>query len=85
MWIYVTAAEIAPPDPDELSRLSSEIERLSPNTRAVVVLHYHEGLSIRQVSAVLGLPAGTIKSRLATGLARLRERLSADAEEGVKR
>ena len=74
----VAALEATPPDAEELARLVQEIDRLSPNTRAVVVLHYCEGLSIRQVGAVLGLPAGTIKSRLAAGLARLRERLTAD-------
>lgn len=62
-------------DPEDVSRVNEEIERLSPNTRAVVVLHYHEGLSIAHVAAVLGLREGTAKSRLAAGLAALRRAL----------
>lgn len=63
------------PDTEWLNQLGREIERLSPNTRAVVVLHYYEELSIRQVADVLDLSTGTVKSRLAHGLARLRERV----------
>ena len=65
-----------PPDAQELDRLLAEIEALGPNTRAVIVLHYMEDLSIRHVAAVLDLPTGTVKSRLAWALAHLRDRLN---------
>lgn len=41
------------------------IDRLSPKLRAVVVLRYVEGLSYEEVSQVLSLSLGTVKSRLA--------------------
>ena len=59
-------------DADLYTRLAEEIEHMPPNTRAVLVLHYFEGLSIRQLADVLGIKTGTAKSRLAYGLARLR-------------
>ena len=68
-----------PPDPDLLDRIRGKVQRLPPNTRAVFVLHYYEGMSIRQTADVLDLSNGTVKSRLAYGLARLREQVTEDA------
>lgn len=68
-----------PPDAAWLARCRSELQTLPPNTRAVIVLHYFEGLSIRQVADVLDIATGTAKSRLASGLALLRERLPAES------
>jgi len=46
--------------------------RLSLASRTVVSLHYVEGLSQREIAEALGLRIGTVKSRLAYGLAQLR-------------
>lgn len=54
---------------DDLAPL---IEQLSPNSRAVIVLHYYEKLALREVAEILALPIGTVKSRLADALRRLR-------------
>lgn len=72
------APEPTPIDREELARIESGILRLTPNTRAVVDLHYYEGLSIAQTAAVLEIPEGTSKSRLAAGLAALRRSLAKD-------
>ena len=50
------------------------IDELPPASRAVIVLHYLEEMSLDEVAAVLEIPPGTVKSRLAYGLARLRRR-----------
>jgi RNA polymerase sigma-70 factor (ECF subfamily) len=50
-------------------------EALSPASRAVLVLHFHEELSLPEVAAILAIPLGTVKSRLAYGLAALRRKL----------
>ncbi|HEU0076403.1 MAG TPA: sigma factor-like helix-turn-helix DNA-binding protein [Longimicrobiaceae bacterium] len=60
----------------------SSLERISPAGRAVVALHYLDGLTLDETAAVLELPAGTVKSRLAYGLATLRRVL---AEDGIPR
>jgi RNA polymerase sigma-70 factor (ECF subfamily) len=40
------------------------VERLPPDHRAVVVLHDLEGLDYAECAAALGVPVGTVKSRL---------------------
>lgn len=35
--------------------------------RAVIVLHYAEGYSVAETAALLGIPQGTVKTRLARG------------------
>ena len=42
----------------------SELEKLSTDQRAAFLLRFQEELSITQISAIMGCPAGTVKSRL---------------------
>ena len=58
------------PEPGDLERL---VERASPASRAVLLLHYQNDLTIDEVAAVLGISPGTVKSRLAYGLRTLRQ------------
>ena len=44
----------------------------TPRSRVVIVLHYLEEMSLDEVAVVLGLPLGTVKSRLAYGLRTMR-------------
>ena len=53
-------------------RLLDWVDDLPPASRAVIVLHYLEEMSLHEVAAVLEILPGTVKSRLAYGLARLR-------------
>ncbi len=54
---------------------------LPPEYRAVVVLSDVEGLSYEEISRSLGIPVGTVKSRLSRGRARLRDYLRAHHPE----
>ena len=65
-----------PPPPDDLLAALSTIEGISPASRAVLVLHFQEELSLPEVAAILELPLGTVKSRLAYGLKALRAQLT---------
>src|SRR6185436_1558016 len=56
-------------------------DAISPASRGVLVLHFQEGLSLPDVAAILDVPLGTVKSRLAYGLAALRARLGAGRRE----
>lgn len=49
------------------------IERAPSASRPVLALHYLEEFSIEEAAGILGIPAGTAKSRLAYGLKVLRE------------
>ena len=53
-------------------RLLDWVDDLPPASRAVIVLHYLEEMTLHEVAAVLEILPGTVKSRLAYGLARLR-------------
>lgn len=51
------------------------LQKMREEYRLVVVLFYYEGLSLRDISDVLDIPVGTVKSRLNRGKAELREEL----------
>ena len=59
--------------------LDGALRRLTPDLRAVVVLHYYLGLTLPDVAASLGIPTGTAKSRLNRSLAAMRASIAADA------
>jgi RNA polymerase sigma-70 factor (ECF subfamily) len=58
------------------------IAGLSDKHRAVVILYYLEGRSLQETADELGLPLGTVKSRVHHALRDLRGRLSADHRFG---
>jgi RNA polymerase sigma-70 factor (ECF subfamily) len=49
---------------EDLSRISSALERLDPDKRAMIMLRVNEGLSYEAIAAHLGVPIGTVMSRL---------------------
>ena len=51
---------------------------LSPASRAVLILHYLQGMTLNEVADVLEVSPGTVKSRLAYGLAALRQKVGPD-------
>lgn len=63
--------------------LQEALNKLSPEHREVVLLHEVEGLSYDEAAAVIGVPAGTVKSRLHHAFANLRRSLG-DFEGGVR-
>ncbi len=58
--------------PQFLSGLEPLLDRISPASRAVLLLHYGQDLSIEEAAAILDISVGTAKSRLAYGLSCLR-------------
>jgi RNA polymerase sigma-70 factor (ECF subfamily) len=56
--------------------LDQALARLDVDARAVVVLHYYLGLPISEVAVALGIPAGTVKSRLNRSLTSMRTEIS---------
>ena len=56
------------------------VRALPEDQRLAVTLYYYDGLSVGEIARVLGVPRGTVKSRLARGRDRLRERCM---EEGI--
>jgi RNA polymerase sigma-70 factor (ECF subfamily) len=57
------------------------LARLSPEHRTAVVEVYYRGRTVDSVAAALGVPAGTVKSRLHYGLRKLREMLETELRD----
>jgi RNA polymerase sigma-70 factor (ECF subfamily) len=70
--VIVDEAERASPDH---ARVRSALAALGPDQRKVLELAYFEGLSCTEIAERVAIPVGTVKSRLAAGLARLRDGL----------
>jgi len=68
------AAPSTPPADHALAELLRS-DRISPASRAVLALHFQEEMSLAEVAAILDVPLGTVKSRLAYGLRALRQQL----------
>ena len=67
------ATEPAAPDPDAISdQILAALAGLPPEHRAVVVLRYVLEYTPGEIAEMLGLPRGTVNSRLRRGLDRLR-------------
>jgi len=49
--------------------------RLSAKTRAVVVLHHLHGYRYREIAGILGVPEGTVATRISSGLRQMRAAL----------
>ena len=58
--------------------LEEAFRRLSPEQRAVVVLHHHLGYPLTEIADTLGIPVGTARSRLHYAVRQLRTVLDAD-------
>jgi RNA polymerase sigma factor (sigma-70 family) len=55
--------------------LDAAFARLDPDLQLVVALRFYRDLQLETVGELLGIPLGTVKSRLHTGLKRLRAEL----------
>jgi RNA polymerase sigma-70 factor (ECF subfamily) len=58
--------------------LEDAFSLLSPEHRAVVVLHHHLGYPLTEIAVTLGIPVGTARSRLHYAVRQLRTALDAD-------
>lgn len=73
-------AEAVDPHVDSASvrvDLDAALARLTPDARLCIVLAYDQGLPHPQISALTGMPLGTVKSHLTRGAAQLRSALAA--------
>lgn len=74
-----------PAGPDDIAtvldrdRLDRGFRRLPPQQAAIFVLHHYVGLTLPEIADELGVPLGTVKSRLHYATQSLRAALDADA------
>ncbi len=69
-------------DSDTRVTLVQALQKLTPDLRTVLVLRFYEDLSEPQTADLLGIPAGTVKSRTSRGLQALRDAGIALVEDG---
>ena len=67
-------------DRDELER---GFRRLDADQRMVLVLHYYLGLSLDEAAEALGVPPGTVRSRLSRATRAMRAALDADGRPPI--
>ena len=75
-------------DPEELSRAVREAEavrralgQLAAIYREVVYRHYMKGQSVEEIARALGIPAGTVKSRLSDGRGQMKQTVTKHLQE----
>jgi RNA polymerase sigma-70 factor (ECF subfamily) len=79
-WTQMTAAPVDPTETRD-PELRRALLALTPGKRASVVLHYYHGYSHAEISAILGIPVGTVGSRIFAALREMREVLQRPGEE----
>ena len=79
----VSQVDMGEPDPATAVANRDELDRgflsLAPDQRALIALHYYVGLPLQETADALGLPIGTVKSRLHRTVQELRANLAAEA------
>ena len=63
-------------EPEEAMAVRVAISHLPPMKRKVIYLAFYEGLTYRQVAEELGMPEGTVKTRIRDSLIRLKSEIS---------
>ena len=58
--------------------IRATVEKLPDFLKQVVILAYYQGLKYKDVADILGIPVGTVKSRLHTALSKLHEAWSSE-------
>lgn len=81
LWAELLDPAAAVVDREDKARLLAAVAGLPDRLRPVVACRYLLELDEADTAVVLGLPRGTVKSRLSRGLARLREDLATTTEE----
>ena len=65
--------------------IGAAIASLSPDHRVVVALRFYRDLTVPDIAARLGIPAGTVKSRLHDALRRLHDAIAPADTQGIDR
>jgi RNA polymerase sigma factor (sigma-70 family) len=66
---------------EQRSLATRALGALSPKLRAVVVLNYYQGMTRDEISRTLGIPPGTVASRLGAALESMRRALAETDQE----
>lgn len=82
--VTFTRPDIVLMDQEASAAIQTAIERLSPDLREAVILRDIQEMEYREISNVLGVPEGTVKSRINRGRAALGQMLRRKAVAGAR-
>ena len=68
--------------PLDSARIRQQISSMPEELHTLLELAYFDGLSSSEIATRLGIPTGTVKSRMARALQTLREQLAAPSDRG---
>ena len=71
------SVEMPPPQPPVMEAINA----LKPEWRVVMVLHYVDGCPVQEIASNLGIPLGTVKTRMRSARKRLKQTLLVEWEE----
>jgi RNA polymerase sigma-70 factor (ECF subfamily) len=82
-------AELDPPapeaDPDRVLWVRRALAALDPTDREVLMLREYEQLSYDEIAGAIGVPTGTVRSRLFRARMALREKLVGQPQPSIVR
>jgi RNA polymerase sigma-70 factor (ECF subfamily) len=84
LWTDPTTSADVARSVETREALEHAFRLLSPERRAIVVLHHHLGYPLTEIAATLGIPVGTARSRLHYAVRQLRAAMEADGRPGAK-
>lgn len=73
-----TAEPMAPVEDERVAAARETIVRLAPVQREILDLRFAQGLSYAEIAEALGIPVGTVRSRLHHAVAEVRHRLNSE-------
>lgn len=73
---FSSIADVTLDNKDEYIELHKAIHTLSKKHRIVIALYYFKDYSVTEISQIMNIPTGTVKSRLSCARAEIKRRLT---------
>lgn len=70
---------------EEKAAVRREVNYLSKITREVIILYYFTGLEVKRIAEILGIPEGTVKSRLDSGRRQVKKGMETMAIQKIEK
>ena len=67
--------EVKKSDGEMLDKLQTQLDKLSEDTRELIVLRYYSQLSFEEIAKLRGEPVGTVLSKVHRGIKKLRQEM----------
>lgn len=77
-----TATQPSPVQTDAVGQVEEALLALPETMRLVVVMSFYQGMKYDEIGKALGIPEGTVKSRMFHALRRMREHVHDEAQRG---